>query len=97
MPQNPAYSSVSRKALEKIWQLEDILLLLVLNRKTSNVNMEPKNGKILDDIGWLLLPNCTLLFLDTPFLWETMENSMENWPGNTSNTGESNPIKKLNN
>jgi len=41
MPQNPAYLSVSRKALEKIWQLEDILLLLVLNRKTSNVkNME---------------------------------------------------------
>jgi len=86
MPQSP---TVSRKALEKIWQLEDILfLLLVLNRKTSNVNMEPKNGKILDDIGWLLLPNCTLLFLDTPFLWETMENSMENWPGNTSNAGE---------
>jgi len=86
MPQSP---TVSRKALEKIWQLEDILfLLLVLNRKTSNVNMEPKNGKILDDIGWLLLPNCTLLFLDTPFLWETMENSMENWPGNTSNKGE---------
>jgi len=87
MPQSP---TVSRKALEKIWQLEDILfLLLVLNRKTSNVNMEPKNGKILDDIGWLLLlPNCTLLFLDTPFLWETMENSMENWPGNTSNMGE---------
>jgi len=49
MPQSP---TVSRKALEKIWQLEDILfLLLVLNRKTSNVNMEPKNGKILDDIG----------------------------------------------
>jgi len=29
------------KALKKIWQLEDILLLVVLNRKTSNVNMEP--------------------------------------------------------
>ena len=28
------------KALKKIWQLEDILLLLVFNRKTSNVNME---------------------------------------------------------
>jgi hypothetical protein len=42
MPQNPAYLSVSRKALEKIWQLEDILLLLVFNRKTSNVNMGAK-------------------------------------------------------
>ena len=87
--------------LEKLWKrfgnLKIFCCCLVLNRKTSNVNMEPKNGKILDDIGWLLLPNCTLLFLDTPFLWETMENSMENWPGNTSNTGESNPIKKLNN
>ena len=40
MPRNPAYLTVSRKALKKIWQLEDILLLLVLNRKTSNVNME---------------------------------------------------------
>jgi len=30
------------KALEKkIWQLEDFLLVVVLNRKTSNVNMEP--------------------------------------------------------
>jgi len=42
MPQNPAYLSVSRKSFgKKIWQLEDFLLVVVLNRKTSNVNMEP--------------------------------------------------------
>jgi len=58
--------------LEKLWRRfgnsKIFCCCLVLNRKTSNVNMEPKNGKILDDIGWLLMPNCTLLFLDTPFL-----------------------------
>ena len=40
MPRNPAYLTVSRKALKKIWQLEHILFVVVLGFKPKDIKCE---------------------------------------------------------
>jgi len=80
--------------LKKIWQLEDILLLLVLNRKTSNVNTESWNrgktiegGEILSPkilYFWDALIGCCQIYIILGYFLDLGEWKMENWPS-TSN------------
>jgi len=103
MPRNPAYLTVSRKALKKIWQLEHILFVVVVGFKPKDIKCEHgivfsllQGGKSFnfEDIAWCLV--VCVSDTSSAHLWGW---KIQWKVGPVAATGwiESNAIKKLNN